>query len=78
MTTEAVKTKSRRLELGSSLSGFMAELGLSAYTGGGKQGRVTIPAARPEARASAHRMALAEAHEMGIRVFDLDALVRDP
>jgi hypothetical protein len=38
VTTEATRTKSRRLELGSSLSGFMAELGLSAYTGRGKRG----------------------------------------
>ena len=38
ITTEAVRTKSPRLELGNSLSGFMAELGLSAYTGRGKRG----------------------------------------
>ena len=38
MTTEAVKTQNRRLELGNSLAGFMHELGLSAYTGGGKRG----------------------------------------
>jgi hypothetical protein len=38
MTTEAVKTKNRRLELGSSLAGFMHELGLNPYTGGGKRG----------------------------------------
>jgi Plasmid encoded RepA protein len=38
ITTEAVRTKSARLELGSSLSGFMADLGLSAYTGRGKRG----------------------------------------
>jgi replication initiator protein len=36
--TEAVRTKSRRLELGNSLSGFMVGLGLSAYTGRGKRG----------------------------------------
>ena len=38
ITTEALRKKSRRLELGNSLSGFMAELGLSAYTGRGKRG----------------------------------------
>jgi len=38
VTTEAIRTNSRRLELGSSLSGFMAELGLSSYTGRGKRG----------------------------------------
>ncbi len=38
VTTEAIRTKSPRLELGNSLSGFMAELGLSSYTGGGKRG----------------------------------------
>jgi hypothetical protein len=38
LTTEAVRKKSRRLELGHSLSGFMADLGLSAYTGRGKRG----------------------------------------
>lgn len=36
--TEAIRTKSRRLELGGSLNGFMAELGLSPDTGGGKRG----------------------------------------
>jgi hypothetical protein len=34
MTTEATRTKSRRLELGNSLSGFMAELGLNPDNGG--------------------------------------------
>lgn len=34
MTTEAVKTKSRRLELGHSLSGFMAEIDLNPNNGG--------------------------------------------
>lgn len=38
ITTEAIRTKSRRLELGRSLSEFMAELGLSPETGGGKRG----------------------------------------
>jgi hypothetical protein len=38
LTTEAVKTKNPRLELGNSLAGFMHELGLSTYTGGGKRG----------------------------------------
>jgi Plasmid encoded RepA protein len=38
ITTEAVQKKSRRIELGHSLSGFMADLGLSAYTGRGKRG----------------------------------------
>ena len=34
MTSEAVKTKSRRLELGHSLSSFMAEIGLNPNNGG--------------------------------------------
>jgi len=38
MTTEAIRRKTRRLELGSSLNGFLAELGLSGYTGRGKRG----------------------------------------
>src|ERR1039458_4216463 len=38
ITTEALKTKSPRLELGASLSGFMTDLGLSPYTGRGKRG----------------------------------------
>lgn len=38
-TTEAVKTRSRELELGDSMSSFMAELGLQAT--GGKSGSIT-------------------------------------
>lgn len=38
ITTEAVKSKSRRLELGNNLNGFMADLGLNPNTGGGKRG----------------------------------------
>lgn len=38
ITTEALRTGDRRLELGNSLSGFMTRLGLSAYTGRGKRG----------------------------------------
>jgi hypothetical protein len=38
-TTEAVKTKSRELELGDSMSSFMTELGLTAT--GGKSGSIT-------------------------------------
>jgi hypothetical protein len=38
ITTEAVKTKSRRLELGKSLSAFMREIGLDPNTGRGKRG----------------------------------------
>jgi hypothetical protein len=41
MTTEAIRRNSRRLELGSSLNGFLAELGLSGYTGRGKRGDAT-------------------------------------
>lgn len=37
MTTEAVRTKKRRLELGHSLSEFMREVGLDPNTGGGKR-----------------------------------------
>ena len=38
ITTEAVKTKNRRLELGKSLSAFMREIGLDPHTGRGKRG----------------------------------------
>ena len=41
ITTEALRTKNRRLELGNSLSGFMTALGLSSYTGRGKRGDAT-------------------------------------
>lgn len=36
--TEAVRTKSRRLELGHSINKFMVEIGLNHETGGGKRG----------------------------------------
>jgi hypothetical protein len=38
ITTEAIRVRSRRLELGHSLNGFMADLGLNPDTGGGKRG----------------------------------------
>ena len=38
ITTEAVRVRSPRLELGHSLNGFMADLGLNPDTGGGKRG----------------------------------------
>jgi len=38
MTTEALRTGSRRIVLGESLASFMRELGLDPYTGGGKRG----------------------------------------
>lgn len=38
ITTEAVRTKKRRIELGHSLSTFMREVGLDPNTGGGKRG----------------------------------------
>ena len=38
MTTEAVRTKSTKLELGNNLAEFMDELGLSTATGGGERG----------------------------------------
>jgi len=38
ITTEAVRVRERRLELGHSLNGFMADLGLNPNTGGGKRG----------------------------------------
>lgn len=37
MTTEAVRTKNRRIELGHSLSSFMRDVGLDPNTGGGKR-----------------------------------------
>ncbi|WP_125469219.1 replication protein RepA [Methylomagnum ishizawai] len=38
IVTEAIRTRSPELELGTSISGFMEELGLSSYTGRGKRG----------------------------------------
>jgi hypothetical protein len=38
ITTEAIRIQSRRLNLGHSLNGFMADLGLNPDTGGGKRG----------------------------------------
>lgn len=35
ITTQAIRTKSRRLELGNNLSGFMREIGLNPRSGGG-------------------------------------------
>jgi len=40
ITTEAVRTRSRRLELGESLSEFMCDVGLNYSTGGGKRGDI--------------------------------------
>lgn len=41
LTTEALRTKNRRIELGASLAGFTREVGLSSDTGGGKRGDQT-------------------------------------
>lgn len=38
LVTEAIRSKSRRLELGASLANFMREVGLNPDTGGGKRG----------------------------------------
>src|SRR5271165_5449828 len=38
ITTEAIRIRSRRLELGYSLNGFMADLGMNPDPGGGKRG----------------------------------------
>ncbi len=38
LITKAVKTKSRRIELGNTLNDFMREIGLNPDTGGGKRG----------------------------------------
>ena len=38
ITTEALRTQSRKLELGESLAGFMRDIGLDPSTGGGKRG----------------------------------------
>ena len=38
ITTEALRTQSRKLELGESLAGFMRDVGLDPSTGGGKRG----------------------------------------
>lgn len=40
ITTEAVRTRSRKLELGENLSEFMRNLGLNYHTGGGKRGDI--------------------------------------
>lgn len=41
MTTEALRTKSRKIELGGSLAAFTRDVGLSSDTGGGKRGDQT-------------------------------------
>lgn len=41
LTTEALRTKNRRIELGHSLSKFTDDVGLNSYTGGGKRGDQT-------------------------------------
>lgn len=38
ITTEALRTQNRKLELGESLAGFMRDVGLDPSTGGGKRG----------------------------------------
>lgn len=38
ITTEAIRTNNRRLELGNSLAAFMRDVGLDPNTGGGKRG----------------------------------------
>lgn len=38
LITEAVLTKRRKIQLGNSLAGFMRDVGLDPYTGGGKRG----------------------------------------
>lgn len=38
LTREALRRRSRKLELGDTLAGFMREVGLNPYTGGGKRG----------------------------------------
>lgn len=38
ITTEVLRTKSRRIELGANLAGFMRDVGLDPSTGGGKRG----------------------------------------
>lgn len=38
ITTEVLRTKSRRIELGESLAGFIRDIGLNPSTGGGKRG----------------------------------------
>lgn len=40
ITTEAIRTRSRKLELGDSLSKFMKTIGLNYYSGGGKRGDI--------------------------------------
>jgi Plasmid encoded RepA protein len=41
ITTEALRTKNARLELGQSLNGFMTDIGLNPSTGGGQRGDAT-------------------------------------
>ena len=38
ITTEALRTESRKIMLGDSMAGFMRDIGLDPYTGGGKRG----------------------------------------
>lgn len=67
ITTEALRSQSRRLELGSSLNGFMTDLGLSPYTGGGKRSDATRLRDQME-RLFRSRFSLERLHDDGTRV----------
>jgi hypothetical protein len=74
ITTEALRTKDRRLELGHSLSEFMRELGLDPNTGGGKRGdarRLQDQMRRLFKATISFHQAMEEQHRKGERWLDM-------
>jgi hypothetical protein len=65
ITTEALRTKERRLELGESLAHFMREVGLSPDTGGGKRGDAKRLQEQMRRLFQAHISFLQEVQEQG-------------
>jgi hypothetical protein len=76
ITTEAVRTKNRRLELGTNLSAFMRDLGLiPASAGGGKRSDATRLREQMKRLFSAHisfRINTAEAQRQGEKWLNMD------
>ena len=78
ITTEAVQTKRRKLELGNSLSSFMRQLGLDSNTGRGKRGDATrlreqMRRAIPEADLHTEEPNVRAALDVAFRVAPTDA-----
>lgn len=74
ITTEAVRNKTRRLELGHSLNDFLRELGLDPATGGGKRGdakRLKEQMSRLFASRISFQQTIEEPHRHGKRWLDM-------